>query len=108
MPRREERWLTSCSRSGYSIWSACSKITDALTAEDILHELIGGLAVFVHVEEADPTHSTLTRDVDLMVRREDLDRVKEVAAKNGFRFRHTAGLDMLLYGDADSAKTPCT
>ena len=60
--------------------------------------------MFVHVEEADPTHSTLTRDVDLMVRREDLDRVKEAAAKNGFRFHHTAGLDMLLYGDADSAK----
>ena len=80
------------------------KITDTLTAEGIPHELIGGLAVLVHVEEADPTHSTLTRDVDLMVRREDLERIKEAAAKNGFRFRHTAGLDMLLYGDADSAK----
>lgn len=80
------------------------KITDTLKAEGIPHELIGGLAVFVHVEEADPTHSTLTRDVDLMVRREDLERIKLAAAKNGFRFRHTAGLDMLLYGDADSAK----
>src|SRR5712691_1095077 len=80
------------------------KITDALTAEGIPHELIGGLAVFIHVEEADPTHSTLTRDVDLMVRREDLDRIKLAAAKNVFRFRHTAGLDMLLYGEADSAK----
>ena len=80
------------------------KITDTLRAEGIPHALIGGLAVLVHVEEADPTHSTLTRDVDLMVRREDLDRIKRAAAKNWFRFRHTAGLDMLLYGDADSAK----
>jgi hypothetical protein len=80
------------------------KITDTLTAEGIPHELIGGLAVLVHVEEADPTHASLTRDVDLMVRREDLERIKEAAAKNGFRFRHSAGLDMLLYGDADSAK----
>jgi hypothetical protein len=80
------------------------KITDTLTAEGIPHELIGGLAVFIHVEEADPTHSILTRDVDLMVRREDLDRIKQVAAKKGFRFRHAAGLDILLYGDADSAK----
>ena len=80
------------------------KITGTLTAEGIPHELVGGLAVLVHVEEADPTHSTLTRDVDLMVRREDLDRIKLAAAKNGFRFRHTAGLDMLLYGEADSAK----
>jgi len=80
------------------------KITDTLTAEGIPHELIGGLAVLVHVEEADPTHSVLTRDVDLMVRREDLERIQHAAAKNGFRFRHTTGLDMLLYGDADSAR----
>jgi hypothetical protein len=80
------------------------KITATLTAEGIPHELIGGLAVFIHVEEADPTHSILTRDVDLMVRREDLERIKEAAAKKGFRFRHAAGLDILLYGDADSAK----
>src|SRR6266545_1756197 len=42
------------------------RITDALTAEHISHELIGGLAVLIHVEEANPEHSTLTRDVDLM------------------------------------------
>ena len=80
------------------------RITDTLAAENIPHELIGGLAVLVHVEEADPTHATLTRDVDLMVRRADLGRIKQAAAKSGFRFRHTAGLDMLLYGHTDSAK----
>jgi hypothetical protein len=78
------------------------KITDALASEDIPHELIGGLAVLIHVEETNPEHSTLTRDVDLMVRRADLERIKDVAARNGFR--HTAGLDMLLYGETDSAR----
>ena len=38
----------------------------------------------------------LTRDVDLMVRREDLERVKQAAANHGFRFRHAAGVDMLI------------
>jgi hypothetical protein len=80
------------------------KITDALTAENIPHELIGGLAVLIHVEEADPAQTALTRDVDLMVHRSDLERIKEAAAKNGFRFRHAAGDDMLLYGSGDSAK----
>src|SRR5271157_5867470 len=80
------------------------KITDALTAENIPHELIGGLAVLIHVEEADPAQTALTRDVDLMVRRSDLERIKEAAAKNGFRFRHAAGVDMLLYGATESAK----
>jgi predicted DNA binding CopG/RHH family protein len=80
------------------------KITDALASENIPYELIGGLAVLIHVEEANPEHSTLTRDVDLMVRRADLERIKDVAAKHGFRFRHSAGLDMLLYGETNSAR----
>ncbi len=80
------------------------RIAEALTAQSVPYELIGGLAVLVHVEEADPTYSTLTRDVDLMIRRSDLERVKEIAAVSGFRFRHSAGLDMLLYGDTDSAR----
>ena len=80
------------------------KITDALASENIPHELIGGLAVLIHVEEADPTQTALTRDVDLMVRRSDLERIKEAAARNGFRFRHAAGGDMLLYGSTESAK----
>jgi len=68
------------------------------------HELIGGLAVLIHVEEADPEHSTLTRDVDLMIRRSDLERVVDIATLHGFRFRHAAGIDMLLYGPTESAK----
>ncbi len=80
------------------------RISDTLIAEGIPHELIGGLAVLIHVEEANPEHSTLTRDVDLMVLRSDLERIKEAAARNGFRFRHAAGVDMLLYGDTNSAK----
>jgi hypothetical protein len=63
------------------------RITDTLSSEHIPHALIGGLAVLIHVEEANPEHSTLTRDVDLMVRRSDLDRIKDAAARNGFRFR---------------------
>jgi hypothetical protein len=72
------------------------KITETLTADGVPHELIGGLAVLVHVEEADPEHAMLTRDVDLMVRREDLERIQESAARDG--------LDIWLYGDTNSAK----
>jgi len=80
------------------------KITDALTAERIAHELIGGLAVLIHVEEANPEYSTLTRDVDIMVRRAGLGRIKKAAARKGFRFRRVVRVDMLLYGDTNSAK----
>jgi hypothetical protein len=80
------------------------KIAQALTGEGISYELIGGLAVLIHVEEVNPELTALTRDVDLMIRREDLDRIKQAAAAQGFRYRHTAGVDMLLYGETDSAK----
>ena len=46
----------------------------------------------------------LTRDVDLMIRRSDLDRVLEIAEQHGFHFRHAEGLDMLLYGGSTSAR----
>lgn len=80
------------------------KITNALTEKNIPHELIGGLAVLVHVEAVNPEHAMLTRDVDLMVLRADLERIKEAGVRSGFRFRHTAGEDMLLYGNTDRAR----
>jgi hypothetical protein len=87
------------------------KIAGPLAAGHVPHELVGGLAVLIHVEEADPAHSMLTRDVDLMIRRSGIARVIGIAEGCGFKFRHAADpparaarLDMLLHGD--SAKTP--
>lgn len=63
------------------------RISSALDAEHIAHEVIGGLAVLIHVEEADPEHATLTRDVDLMVRREDLERAAAIVERVGLADR---------------------
>src|SRR5579859_4914481 len=83
----------------FSLVGILQKIAGPLAAANIPYEVIGGLAVLIHVEEADPVHSVLTRDVDILISRPDLDRVIAVAESRGFRFRHVAGLDMLLYGD---------
>jgi hypothetical protein len=88
----------------FELAAVLHRITGLLEGRDIPHEVVGGLAVLIHVEEADPSQSMLTRDVDLMIRREDLERVKQIAASGDFRFRHVAGLDMLLYGASDSAR----
>ncbi len=80
------------------------KIAGPLATGQVPHELVGGLAVLIHVEESDPAHSMLTRDVDLMIQRSDMGRVIGIAEGCGFRFRHAAGVDMLLYGD--TVKTP--
>ena len=48
------------------------KIAGALPSSAVPHELVGGLAVLVHVEESDPEHSMMTGNVDLMIARSDM------------------------------------
>jgi hypothetical protein len=79
------------------------KVADMFTAEGIPYETIGGMAVAAHIEQVDRDQIMLTRDVDIMIDRLDLERVKEAAPRHGFHFRHSAGLDMLLYGDEKKA-----
>lgn len=88
----------------FELIGTLQKLSVPLENAGVQHELVGGLAVFLHVENADSTHSSLTRDVDLMIEREDLPRVIAIAENHGFRFRHSAGLDMLLYGETTSAR----
>ncbi len=80
------------------------RISRPLENAAIPHELIGGLAVFVHVERANSEYGRTTKDVDLMIRRADLEQVVAVAEQHGFRFRHVAGVDMLCYGETNKAK----
>jgi len=83
----------------FNLVGVLQRITGPLVAANVPYEVVGGLAVLIYVEEADPTHSVLTRDVDILVRRSDLARVIAVAQEQGFEFRHVAGVDMLLYGE---------
>ena len=80
------------------------KLSLPLEQAGVPYELVGGLAVFLHVENADSTHSSLTRDIDVMISRADMPRVIAIAEQHGFRFRHADGIDMLLYGESDSAR----
>jgi hypothetical protein len=88
----------------FELLGVLHRIAPALDREGVEHELVGGLAVLVHVESSDPDHAMLTRDVDLLVRRRDLDRIIDVAARQGFRHRHSAGLDTLCHGAVDRAR----
>lgn len=88
----------------FELIGTLQKLSLPLEQAGVPHELVGGLAVFLHVENADSTHSSLTRDIDIMIRRDDLPRVVSIAEQLGFRYRHSAGLDMLLYGESNSAR----
>jgi hypothetical protein len=88
----------------FELMGTLQELSLPLEQAGVPHELVGGLAVFLHVENADSTHSSLTRDIDIMIRRTDLPRVVAIADDHGFRFRHSAGIDMLLFGETNSAR----
>ena len=76
----------------------------AFAAAGIEYRVVGGLAVYLYVEEASPDAGRLTRDIDLAVKREDIPRIAAAVEPFGLEYRHLAGVDMLVYRDAPSAK----
>ncbi|HUE03774.1 MAG TPA: hypothetical protein VMR62_29730 [Bryobacteraceae bacterium] len=68
------------------------------------YRIIGGVAVYLYVEEREPDAGRLTKDVDIAVRRADLDKIAAAAARFGLEYRHVAGVDMLVHPDQPSAR----
>lgn len=79
-------------------------VEDLFTAAGVEYRLIGGLAVYLYVEQAAPDAGRLTRDIDIAVRRQDLARIAEVAPRFGLELRHVAGVDMLVRTGQPSAR----
>ena len=73
-----------------------NRVSSVLQDAGIPHRVVVGIAVYLHVSNAEEDAGRLTRDVDIAVRRSDLDRIAEVAVQHGFEYRHAAGVDMLL------------
>jgi hypothetical protein len=66
---------------------------------------VGGLAVFVHVDQVDPLAARLTRDVDVAIHRDDLARVCAALERHGFKYRHVRGIDMFLHGPTPKVRS---
>ena len=100
---------------GLEVWdrmvSAVEKVRERLiraTAilEDarIPYAVIGGNAVAAWVARIDEAAVRNTRDVDLMIRRDDLPAAIAAMERNGFRYRHVRSIDMFLDGPATSVR----
>jgi hypothetical protein len=72
--------------------------TSALDDAGIAYAVIGGNAVAAWVARVDPSAVRNTQDVDILIRRSDLDQVKAVLEKIGFVHAQAAGVDMFLDG----------
>lgn len=76
----------------------------ALEQHGIPYAVVGGNAVAAWVSEVDEAAVRNTQDVDILLRRADLDRAKAALAGAGFVYRHSAGIDMFLDGAGAKAR----
>jgi hypothetical protein len=94
--------------SGYDgfvdkLYDVATRIGRALDAAGLEYKIVG-FATFIHVKAVEPLAARVTRDIDIAVRRSDLEAIIGAAEQNGFRYRRAAGLDMLLDGESIKAK----
>lgn len=74
------------------------KTTAALSAAGVPYAVAGGHAVALWVSRVDEAAMRNTQDVDILIRRADLDRVRATLESVGFVYRHVGGLDIFLDG----------
>jgi hypothetical protein len=91
-------------RAVEKIQQRLEKTVAALSAANIPYAIIGGNAVRAWVAQVDEAAVRTTRDVDILVRREDFERMQEAMASAGFTYRHVRGIDMFLDGPDAKAR----
>jgi hypothetical protein len=77
----------------------------ALRQAGVLHVIVDGNAVASWVARVDQEAVRNTKDVDVLVRRQDLARVVAALQSVGFVYRNVVGVDMLLDGPEGSVRS---
>jgi len=75
-----------------------------IEAANIPYAVVGGFAVRAWVAQVDEAAVRTTRDVDILIREEDLPALIKAMSKAGFHYRQTAGLDMFVEHPDASAR----
>jgi len=76
----------------------------ALEAAKIPYAVAGGNAVALWVSRVDEAAVRNTQDVDILLRRDDLDSARQAMEKVGFVYRRSAGMDIFLDGPNAKAR----
>src|SRR5207253_1566390 len=80
------------------------RASSALEKAGIPYAVVGGNAVASWVSSVDEAAVRNTQDVDLLLRRSDLDAATAALAPAGFVRRHVAGIDLFLDGPKAKAR----
>jgi hypothetical protein len=86
------------------LFNLAARVEKAFRAAGLEYRVVGGLAAYLYVEEAESDAGRLTKDIDILVRRQDLRRIAEAVEPFGLEYRHAAGVDMLVQKGAPSAR----
>jgi hypothetical protein len=78
------------------LFDLAALVEKAFHAAGIDYRVVGGLAAYLYVEEAQPDAGRLTRDIDILVCREDLEKITRAVKPWGLSYRNVAGVDMLI------------
>lgn len=87
------------------LFEVVERLAAALEKAGMPYRVVGGLAVFLHVSDRDPVAARVTRDIDLLVNRADLEAIVKAAAGAGFECRHAGGVDMLVDAQQPKARS---
>jgi hypothetical protein len=80
------------------------RVAQALDAGGIPYAIVGGNAVQIWVAQVDELAVRNTRDVDIILKREDLAAAVDALESVGFIFRRAAGVTMFLDGPDAKAR----
>ena len=86
------------------LFDLAERVEKAFASAGLDYRVVGGLAAYLYVEEADPDAGRLTKDIDIVVRRADLPKIAEAVEPFGLQYGHVAGIDMLVQAGAPSAR----
>ena len=99
--------MTEFHLTGQALWDRMNRAVEkvqerlektarTLESAGIPYAIIGGNAVRAWVAQVDEAAVRTTRDVDILLRREDLPAAIAAMEAAGFVYRHSAGIDMFL------------
>ena len=88
----------------YSLVDDLERLLKVLQDADVNFEVVGGVAINAHILPLHRSRSFVTRDIDVLVRRNDLDRVAKAAEPLGYRARKMMGGYALIRPEQDLAE----
>lgn len=86
------------------LFDLASLVRQAFDSAGLEYRVVGGLAAYLYAEECEADSGRLTRNIDIVVRRRDLDAIASAAKPFGLEYRHVAGADMLVQEEDPSVR----